>query len=1456
MLTFNNPFNVTDAGGLELDGAFGVTTAVVNGTTYLFVAGQQDDGISVFSVAANGTLTNAFNIDDASNAALELDGARHVTTAVVGGTTYLFATGNIDDGISVFSVANNGALTNVFNVDDASSPALLDAASGIATALSGGNRYLIVTSIANDAVSVFSVAATGALTLASSVVDDATLELDGASAVTTAIVSGITYVFVAGAIDDGVSTFRLNTDGSLTNIAAGNVTDAGALELDGAQALTTAVVGGTTYLFVAGTPDDGISVFSVAANGTLTNVFNVTDDATLKLVGASDLTTTVVNGTTYLYAAGAGDSGVSVFSVAANGALTNVSNISDAGSLELSGAAGLATATINNTAYVFGTGSTDDGVSVLNQSAPSGQYWTVIGGAPADTSSSHVNNDGSNTVLETPVFTEGQGSIGLDLPAGYYFTVSTDHLFIESHRISDGAKVDEVQIGNPLNAGPGDDDIVNALVVDARNEIIYVGLWGQDLAHTGIVKVLYNPLTGDLDTDNTATYGTGTTYDGNTNYLITNTSTGGNIQDVRQMELTTNGTASLTDDFIYFSDNDNVYSTAPFSPTNAIWRVDVDTGATLRITTAAQFPANNTAGTIGPIAVNEADGVIYFMTHTLSTNAGTLYWVPIGGGTATAIAAPAGHTFSIGDYPTAGLFFDPAKEQLYITVQSNIPQGFTVDEVIQVQMAANGQSISSVVDSYPLSELVGHTPDQNAHAAGDAYDQLPIFTKTDVGTAAGEQGSRVDIISSPSITDSDGDHLSSATIVLSGGFAGSGDLFFVFNGGIEKTSGSFGATSITISETTDAGGNITLTLSGYDTLANYQSALDAVGFRSTGDNPTNYGYNDTRTINWTVSDGAPDVPFGGQNTGTTILSITAVNDGITNNLPGSPSIDEDVQTPITGITFTDPDVDPANQDITVTFTVLHGTLNVQTTVLNGIIASDITSGGQNTATITITAPINSIQTTIAGGGLRYTSDLNYNGSETLNIATSDNGHTGTGGALGDNDNLFITVNPVNDPVTGTAPASAVVDEDQSVAIPGMSIADVDTVIHPNGVYEVTLSATNGVVTLTTLTGLTFTAGDGTADATMTFHGILANINTAIATASYAPALNYNGSSTVTLFVTDTFSGTVATGSGPATSDTDIVNVTVNAVNDPISTTAPATATLAEDSVNFAVTGLSIADVDATLAPAGVYEATLSATQGVLTLTTIAGLTFTSGDGTNDTTMTFHGTLSSINTALATAKYSPNANYNGSAQITLQATDTFGGIVATGTGSATSDSDTINVTVTAVNDPVTGTAPANVSATEDGGSVAVTGLSIADVDATLAPAGVYSVTLSASQGTLTLSTTTGLTFDTGDGSADATMTFHGTLSDINTAVATATYAPNSNFNGSDTIVFAVTDTFGGIVATGTGLATSDSDNVAVTVSAVNDPVTSNAPATATVDEDVATPIAGLSISDIDATLAPA
>ena len=208
--------NVFHEGMLHLDGAVSVTTAIAGGMTYLFVVGQNADGVSVFRVGDGGLLANVHNVPDAGS--LQLNGAVSVTTAEIAGTTYLFVAGSLDDGVSVFSVANDGMLSSVQDVDD----------------------------------------------------DDDDLQLAGAFSVTTAVVGTTTYLFVAGSLDDGVSVFSVANDGMLSSVQ--DVDDDDDLQLDGAFSVTTAVAGGTTYLFVAGNKDDGVSVFRVANDGMLSSV--------------------------------------------------------------------------------------------------------------------------------------------------------------------------------------------------------------------------------------------------------------------------------------------------------------------------------------------------------------------------------------------------------------------------------------------------------------------------------------------------------------------------------------------------------------------------------------------------------------------------------------------------------------------------------------------------------------------------------------------------------------------------------------------------------------------------------------------------------------------------------------------------------------------------------------------------------------------------------------------------------------------------------------------------------------------------------------------------------------------------------------------------------------------------------------------------------------------------------
>ena len=355
-----NVDNVSDDRSLELDGAFSVTTAVVADMTYLFVAGINDNGVSVFRVDDGGLLASVHNVTDVGS--LELNAAISVTTAVVADTTYLFVAGSSDNGVSVFRVGDTGALANVHNVPDDDDLKLGNAQS-VTTAVVDGTTWLFVAGFTDSGVSVFRVGDTGALANVTNVTDDAMLKLNGAVSVTTAVVADTTYLFVAGLTDSGVSVFRVGDTGALANVH--NVTNGGSLKLNGAISVTTAVVADTTYLFVAGRNDHGVSVFRVGDTGVLANVTNVTDGGNLELSSAFSVTTAVVDGTTYLFVAGRSDDGVSVFRVGDTGALANVTNVTDNDDRQLDGATSVTTAVVDGTTYLFVAGQSDDGVSVF-----------------------------------------------------------------------------------------------------------------------------------------------------------------------------------------------------------------------------------------------------------------------------------------------------------------------------------------------------------------------------------------------------------------------------------------------------------------------------------------------------------------------------------------------------------------------------------------------------------------------------------------------------------------------------------------------------------------------------------------------------------------------------------------------------------------------------------------------------------------------------------------------------------------------------------------------------------------------------------------------------------------------------------------------------------------------------------------------------------------------------------
>jgi Ca2+-binding RTX toxin-like protein len=185
--------------------------------------------------------------------------------------------------------------------------------------------------------------------------------------------------------------------------------------------------------------------------------------------------------------------------------------------------------------------------------------------------------------------------------------------------------------------------------------------------------------------------------------------------------------------------------------------------------------------------------------------------------------------------------------------------------------------------------------------------------------------------------------------------------------------------------------------------------------------------------------------------------------------------------------------------------------------------------------------------------------------------------------------------------------------------------------------------------------------------------------------------------------------------------------------------------------------------------------------------------------------TASGAIANVNILLAGLTFTPALNFNGNFTVTTSVSD---GVTAPATGSKA-------FTGIAVNDAPVNAAPGAQSTNEDTALVFSGGnanlISVGDVDAAS-----LQVALSVAHGTLTLSQTTGLTISAG-ANGTGSMTVTGTKADLNAALAGLSYLPASNYNGADTLALTTSD----LGATGSGGTLTDTDSVAITVTAVND-----------------------------------
>ncbi|HXL99993.1 MAG TPA: Ig-like domain-containing protein, partial [Rhizomicrobium sp.] len=653
------------------------------------------------------------------------------------------------------------------------------------------------------------------------------------------------------------------------------------------------------------------------------------------------------------------------------------------------------------------------------------------------------------------------GDVGLDTAAGLFFGVSeatnggAGTTTLEVRNIAGGSII------QTLNLDPTDYEI-NAVAIDPSRHYIYLGVWGDGTADTGIVRLGYNPANGHIQDPTTHT-DISNIFNGNVidpKYYILSETGGAPVTNVNEFSF------DLADNKLYFAAEDQDFENSTpsafpgYPATNGIYVVDLNAptlSATLLTTTASQFPTDFSGDRVVSCVLDAAKGIVYFESLN-AAHGGTahLWYVSTAGGAATQVTLP-GVVDTGEGIEDGSLALDPISQTLYLGADASSGAG-GASRIYKLVLDSNDPNVASASIFASVN-----SSDPEVSNYGSIFDALPTLSGgthslSTTSTDAIQGGSAHTLLASvPTITDPDGAALAKVTVTITNAQAG------------DVLSASTTGTNITASYDSSSH---TLTLSGDDTFADYQTVMATIAYTDGGSDTT---VHPTRTLDWTISDGITlaDPTASDPNQAVTTLTIDRAPT-LATHVGGF--VLEGASTGTVGAGDTDPDGDSLMVTAVTGGTVgtakagTYGTLTV-----NSNDTYSYTAGNNSAinAAPTGSHPVDTFTYTVSDGvGGTTTETLNFTidrapvlATHTVNVL--ENASTGTVGA-GDTD-------PDGDSLTVTALSGGTV---------GMALVGTygTLTVNSNDTYSYTAGDTSAIDTAPTgshpVDTFTYTVSDG------------------------------------------------------------------------------------------------------------------------------------------------------------------------------------------------------------------------------------------------------------------------------------------------------------------------------------------------------------------------------------------
>lgn len=441
----------TISGTAHSDYITALDIAWIGGQAYLFTGSAADGGLSSYSFSTTGI---SFNDQIGAGANRGTYGISDLDIWTVGGQDILIPSGRADDRLAFHKIDSTAEFDglSILGAD----PALIGNIEHSVAMTVQGKTFLVSSQWGQSGFQAFRIRDDLSLEHKKTMADTADTYADDITAMTSAVVDGRSYFFVASGQDAGVTTYWMGQWGNIKERGSVGVEDG--LWVSAPNALATATVGGQLFLILGAAGSDSLTVIRVNTWGGLFIESHYIDTLDTRFGNVQAIETFQIGNRSFVIAGG-GDDGLSLFELDPGGTLFHIETIADQTDTTLMNIAALTVEVVNGVAVVFAAGS-DSGFT---------QFTIDLG----NIANSKVGNDLDNTIT---------GGSKMDLIAG---KDGDDILYGNGNddRLIDGAGVDT------LYGGSGADVFV--FVDDNRMDVVADFEPGTDRIHLGDFAMLY-----------------------------------------------------------------------------------------------------------------------------------------------------------------------------------------------------------------------------------------------------------------------------------------------------------------------------------------------------------------------------------------------------------------------------------------------------------------------------------------------------------------------------------------------------------------------------------------------------------------------------------------------------------------------------------------------------------------------------------------------------------------------------------------------------------------------------------------------------------------------------------------------------------------------------------------------------------------------------------------------------